>query len=246
MAVRPPITILAGALLVSALSFLAARDAGAIAGRLDERAETAIAGVNGRGVEVSFAGLGGLPSRHAVLRGGDGLPDDTRLAVARAVAAVPGVGGVRWAETGLMATRGVASEPVPLVCEEDVDALLATRTLRFEESSAAMDRASRRLIDEVADALRPCLGSIIAIIGHTDSSGPEPANIALSRERAEAVREALVARGIPRDGLRTRGLGSASPVDGLDPADPANRRIEFSVVAKTPVLPTPIDTPGPR
>jgi OOP family OmpA-OmpF porin len=36
------------------------------------------------------------------------------------------------------------------------------------------------------------------------------------------------------------------PVEGLDPADPANRRIEFSVVAKVATHPTPVDTPGPR
>jgi OOP family OmpA-OmpF porin len=98
----------------------------------------------------------------------------------------------------------------------------------------------------VAAALRPCLGSIIMITGHTDSSGPEPGNIALSRERAEAVRDALVARGIPADGLRASGVGSRDPVDGLAPGDPANRRIEFSVIATVPIKPTPVDTPGPR
>ena len=99
---------------------------------------------------------------------------------------------------------------------------------------------------KVAAALRPCLGSIIAVTGHTDASGPEAGNIALSRERAQAVRQALIAHGIPADGLRTRGLGSRSPVAGLEPDDPANRRIEFSVLATQPIEPTPVDTPGPR
>jgi OOP family OmpA-OmpF porin len=60
------------------------------------------------------------------------------------------------------------------------------------------------------------------------------------------VRSALVARGIPADGLRAAGLGAAKPVAGLDPGDPANRRIEFSVIFSAPVKPTPIDTPGPQ
>ena len=98
----------------------------------------------------------------------------------------------------------------------------------------------------MASALRPCLGSIIAITGHTDASGPEPGNLELSRDRAQAVREALMARGIPADGLRTRGLGSRSPVAGLEPDDAANRRIDFSVLATRPVEPTPVDRPGPR
>ena len=56
----------------------------------------------------------------------------------------------------------------------------------------------------------------------------------------------MMRRGIPADGLRIRGVGSREPVEGLDPADPANRRIEFDVVATVPLRPTPIDTPGPR
>ena len=113
-------------------------------------------------------------------------------------------------------------------------------------SESAIDRASQQLLDEVAAALRPCLGSIIAITGHTDSSGTEPGNLALSRERAEAVRQALIARGIPGDGLRARGFGSSEPVEGLAPADPANRRIEFSVIATEPLEIAPVDVPGAR
>jgi OOP family OmpA-OmpF porin len=134
----------------------------------------------------------------------------------------------------------------PLHCQDDVNGLLRTRTLRFEGGSARLDRASSTLVDEVAAALRPCLGSIIAITGHTDNTGLEPGNLVLSRERAVAVRDALVARGIPQDGLRTRGMGSQAAVEGLDPGDPANRRIEFAVIATDAVTPTPVDTPGPR
>ena len=73
-----------------------------------------------------------------------------------------------------------------------------------------------------------------------------PGNLELSQERARTVREGLVERGIPRDGLRARGIGSQEPVEGLAPGDPANRRIEFSVIATEPLLPTPVDTPGAR
>jgi OOP family OmpA-OmpF porin len=180
-----------------------------------------------------------------VLSGGETLDETTRDRVAKAVAAIPGVGGIRWADGTTFASSSTAAAE-PLHCEEDVDALLRARTIRFEEGSARIDAASRELVDEVAGALRPCLGSIIAITGHTDASGPEPGNLALSRERAEAVEAALMARGIPADGLRARGRGSRSPVEGLEPTDPANRRIEFSVIATDPVRPTPVDTPGPR
>jgi OOP family OmpA-OmpF porin len=35
------------------------------------------------------------------------------------------------------------------------------------------------------------------------------------------------------------------PVAGLAPDDPANRRIEFSVIAPASIRPTVVDTPGP-
>lgn len=242
---HPSIAVLAGALIVLALALLGAALTGPrITAHLAERAQAAIDEAGGRPVRAVFTG-GAWASRHPVLYGGEGLGDATRGRVARAVAKVPGIGGIRWSD-GTARVSGDTEAPQPLHCQDDVDALLRARTIRFEESSTRIDAASSDLIDEVADSLRPCLGSIIALTGHTDSSGPEPGNLELSRERAEAVRKALVQRGIPADGLRIRGVGSREPVAGLDPSDPANRRIEFSVVAKVSVRPTAVDTPGPR
>lgn len=246
MATRPAVQVTLGALLSIAVGVAGGtlRD-GHVVEDLSGKAQTAISDAGGRGVRADFTGLGGWPTRHPLLDGGDRLDDKIRANVARAVAGIPGVGGVHWADGSI---RAQASEPQfqPLHCQEDVEALLRARTVRFEESSTRLDRASRDLIDEVAAALRPCLGSIIAITGHTDNLGPEPGNIALSQDRADAVRRALMQRGIPADGLRARGVGSKMPVAGLDPADPANRRIEFSVIATEPLVPTPIDTPGAR
>ena len=244
---RPLVALAIGAFAI----FLLARFAGGagapgFAERLAAQAPAAIAGAGAPPtVEAQFRSPRGLASRHPVIVGAGDLDEGTRAALAKAIAALPGVGGIRWPDSDGMATSG---ERVfrPLHCQEDVQALLRARTIRFEESSSRMDAASRDLVDEVAQSLRPCLGSIIRITGHTDSSGPEPGNIALSAERASAVRQALIRRGIPADGLRARGVGSRTPVEGLDPGDPANRRIEFSVVSTEPITPTPIDTPAPR
>lgn len=246
MSIRPTIAILAGALATAAMAIGGANmSAHEIQAELEDAAAAAIADNGGRGVTAQFTSPSGWPSRHALLLGGGRLDEGTRASVARAVAALPGVGGVRWAD-GSVRAQSEEMEYTPMHCQEDVDALLRARTIRFEESSSRIDVPSRALLDEVAAALRPCLGSIIAITGHTDTSGPEPGNLALSEERAEAVRQALMARGIPGDGLRARGVGSREPVDGLAPTDPANRRIEFSVIATEPLAITPIDVPGAR
>ena len=243
---RLALPVLAGALLVALLGWLGARmSAPAILAPLEAQASQAIAAAGGAGIEARFTIGNGTPTRHPTLIGGEEFDDTTRAAVAKAVYAVPGIGSVRWSD-GVRNATTIEMQENPLHCQEDVEALLRARTIRFEEGSAAIDAASRDLVHEVANALRPCLGAIIAITGHTDRSGTEPGNLALSQERADAVRQALMRRGIPADGLRARGVGSSQPVEGLAPQDPANRRIDFDVVETVPLAPTPIDTPGPR
>ena len=242
MSIRPSIAILAGALLCVILAIAAAsQTAEPYAARL-----AAAAGALHDGeVKVRFADREGFPSRHAMLTPMRDMDEDVRAELAQAIATVPGIGGVHWTDGTMLAEAG--ETPVESMrCQDDVQAILAARTLRFEESSAALAAGGSELLDEVAAALRPCYGAIIAVTGHTDNSGDEPANVVLSERRAAAVERALVARGIPEGNLRVSGLGSAQPVAGLAPTDPANRRIEFSVVARQRVQPTPIDRPGPR
>lgn len=246
MTIRPQVAIIAGAVLVAVMAFIGgALTGGQMAAQMHRAAQAAIADAGGAPITARFTTGGGWPTRHALLSGGENVNDGTRAKIAEVVAELPGVGGVNWADGTIVAETEIL-QLTPMHCQEDVDALLRARTIRFEESSSAFDPASLELLDEVAAALRPCLGSIIAVTGHTDSIGTEPANLALSQSRALAVKQALISRGIPGDGLRARGVGSAEPVDGLLPADPANRRIEFSVIATVPLAPTPVDTPGPR
>lgn len=246
MAVRPSLIITAGAILSLCVAVAGTRvTAPGLIAEMERSANSAIAEAGGAPITARFTGLGGLASRHPELHGGEALDDETRERTARAVAAIPGIGGIRWSD-GTAQARGTEAALAPLHCQEDVTALLRARTIRFDEGRSRIDAASGDLLDEVAAALRPCLGSIISVTGHTDSRGDEAANLALSRERARAVLAALVARGIPADGLRASGVGSSQPVEGLQPDDPANRRIEFAVVMTMPLKLTPIDTPAPR
>lgn len=249
MKLLPLTTFLAGALAVAGLGIAASwRSGPALVAQMSEQAESARDATGGRGIAIDFTLGNGWLTRHPVLSGGQDLPDEVRARAAAAIAAAPGVGGVSWRE-GRKTDRGGPSElpaaNVAMHCQQDVEAVLKARSIRFAEASAQIDAASEEVLDEVAAALRPCLGGIIAVTGHTDSNGDETANRALSRARADAVRWALIGRGIPADGLRAEGLGADRPLAGLAREDPANRRIEFSVIEKAPLAPTPIDTPGP-
>lgn len=207
---------------------------------LDRAARQVLAGT---AVRADFSDANGWLTRHPLLLGGTDLAPDRRIALAERLARIPGIGGVRWSDIPRRGT-GDGVEPAALHCQDQVDGILKTRSIRFDQASAAIDPSSAAPLDEVAAALRPCAGSIVAIIGHTDAQGDEASNVALSFARADAVRRALIGRGIAADGLRAKGVGSQQPVAGLAPNDPANRRIEFSVIAPASIKPTVVDTPG--
>lgn len=246
MPVRSSLVMLTGAVLVAAMAILWGNRTGPDFSRalLAQSAEI-IAVSDARRAQVSFTTPNGWPTRHAMLTPATDLDEGVRADLATEIAIIPGVGGVHWSD-GSMLADGSERPLTSMHCQDDVAALLGARTIRFEELSAEMTPGNEGLLDEVAGALRPCLGSIIAVVGHTDDSGDPDNNLALSRDRAATVLRELVDRGIPRDGLRLSGVGSSEPVEGLDPADPANRRIEFSVIAKVPLRPTPVDTPSAR
>ena len=244
---RTLLPIAAGFATTIALAFAsnAATGAGLIA-RVERHADAARDAAGGQPIGISFLSPRGWLTRHPALTGGENLDDAVRARIAAAIAGTPGVGAVHWRSRGRAVPSGeVATDAqASLHCQVDVAAILEARTIRFSTDSASIEPGSDRVLDEVADALRPCVGSIIAITGHTDANGDQSANLALSQARAAAVRWALIGRGIPADGLRAAGVGAKEPLARLDLLDPANRRIDFSVIAIRPVQPTPVDTPG--
>ena len=71
----------------------------------------------------------------------------------------------------------------------------------------------------------------LRIEAHTDSQGADAANLALSQKRAEAVRQALLAQGIPAARLSAAGKGESDPLTSNDSPEgrARNRRVEISV-----------------
>lgn len=69
----------------------------------------------------------------------------------------------------------------------------------------------------------------IRIEGHTDSIGSDAANLDLSRRRARAVGEALVAAGIDGSRLDLEGYGARRPLPGMPGDAGANRRVIASL-----------------
>jgi outer membrane protein OmpA-like peptidoglycan-associated protein len=103
--------------------------------------------------------------------------------------------------------------------------------LSFDMGSSVIKPSFTPVLDRFATNLSQHPESTVTIVGHTDSSGSEALNNALSVARAEAVRDYLVSRGIARSRFVTAGRGSREPVaDNSTPQGrDKNRRVEVYV-----------------
>lgn len=102
-------------------------------------------------------------------------------------------------------------------------------TVYFALDSYALDDAARGALDRNAKLLRDNAWTV-TIGGHCDERGTVEYNQALGERRASAVRDYLVAAGVPEARLKVVSYGKEMPVDeGHDDAAWAkNRRAEFA------------------
>jgi outer membrane protein OmpA-like peptidoglycan-associated protein len=119
-------------------------------------------------------------------------------------------------------------------CQRAFTDTMAGRNIQFESGNARISPVSARLLDAVTGVAKLCSGFVIEIGGHTDSRGADDFNLRLSQERADAVRDYLVGKGVPEESLLSVGYGETRP---LDPALTAeayekNRRTEFKVIQR--------------
>jgi outer membrane protein OmpA-like peptidoglycan-associated protein len=95
---------------------------------------------------------------------------------------------------------------------------------RSDLSAQALDT-----IRQAANAYKTQGGARVTATGHTDRSGPETYNMALSLRRANAVRDALVHEGVRATDISVVGRGETQPLvptaDGV--RESQNRRVEI-------------------
>jgi outer membrane protein OmpA-like peptidoglycan-associated protein len=106
--------------------------------------------------------------------------------------------------------------------------------LTFRYNSATIDTSSTRVLDQVATALVAHPSAKVRIEEHTDSTGSDEANKALSQERSESVKTYLTEHGVSADQLETAGLGASRPVADNDTVQgrAQNRRTELVVTER--------------
>lgn len=99
----------------------------------------------------------------------------------------------------------------------------------FDTGKATIKEESKPLIDQVYEMLKANPSLKVSIEGHTDNVGDPQANKTLSENRAKAVVEYLIAKGIPKERLSSKGWGQEMPVADNRKEDgrAKNRRVEI-------------------
>lgn len=101
----------------------------------------------------------------------------------------------------------------------------------FASGQSALRAEARDNLQKVIDLINANPGAPVLIEGHTDSQGSANLNQVLSQRRAEAVRDALIQKGVDGSRLRAMGLGKDRPVadNGTAEGRARNRRVEVVV-----------------
>ncbi|MCK7576303.1 MAG: OmpA family protein [Chromatiales bacterium] len=109
---------------------------------------------------------------------------------------------------------------------------LAETELSFPTGQATLPAGELASLDRIAALLKAHPELTARIEGHTDSLGSTALNQSLSLQRAEAVRQALVERGVDEGRLSAEGLGPARPIADNATADGRgkNRRVEVYIL----------------
>jgi len=125
------------------------------------------------------------------------------------------------------AMDGLGENPDP----RDVARALSLQVINFEVDKALIPDVNKPLLDRAAEIMKAVPDMQLMIMGHTDSQASDAYNMELSRDRAEAVKEYLVSKGVDASKLQTKGMGETDPIadNSTDQGRFRNRRIEFTV-----------------
>lgn len=118
-------------------------------------------------------------------------------------------------------------------CRNVTDSVLRKNQIAFASGEASLDPSARVAINRLAGVVSSCFEQTdlnLELAGHTDNQGDQQANMLLSILRVNAVRDALVARGLALARILTVGYGETQPIadNGTPEGRRANRRTEFS------------------
>jgi hypothetical protein len=122
-------------------------------------------------------------------------------------------------------------QPAPATAPPPPPAPAASFMVFFDWDSTLLNNQSMTVIGQAAAAFKSRNATGMTATGHTDTSGGDAYNMALSLRRANVVKDALVQNGVPAGAINAVGVGKAGLLvqtgDGV--REPQNRRVEMVV-----------------
>ena len=130
---------------------------------------------------------------------------------------------------GTIENNGCATQEIKQEIIEKVN--YAARRIQFRYTQSSLLPASYKVLDEVVAILNQDPSLQLSIEGHTSTDGIPEANMQLSQQRAENVKNYLVSKGIAANRLTARGFGPTQPLNnGKTEAEKSlNRRVELKL-----------------
>jgi outer membrane protein OmpA-like peptidoglycan-associated protein/uncharacterized protein YidB (DUF937 family) len=116
---------------------------------------------------------------------------------------------------------------------KDLVGILNQSIINFPSGASEVPASATALLQDAANQIKQLApGTLLEIAGYTDSRGDLAANVALSQQRADAVRDVLIKAGVNPSMLVAKGYGSANPVANNDLVEGRfhNRRIEYHML----------------
>jgi outer membrane protein OmpA-like peptidoglycan-associated protein len=124
-----------------------------------------------------------------------------------------------------LSARDAPTEPHAIVFNE----------VTFDFGTAALTPQGRAAVSALATSLVAHPNAVVMLEGHTDGVGNADTNKKLSLDRAQAVKDVLVSRGVQADHLQVAGKGDDEPVasNATDEGRARNRRLAVIVLSTT-------------
>ena len=101
----------------------------------------------------------------------------------------------------------------------------------FDYQQTEMTKSAGPIIDAAVDVFKATGASSVRVVGHTDAAPSAEDSKRLSQQRADAVKSALAAKGIPISAITAVAAGKSDPMvktpDGK--REPQNRRVEIII-----------------
>lgn len=118
------------------------------------------------------------------------------------------------------------------VLQDGNDIIIRLVGLKFLSAEATIEQESFALLIKVCDAISSFQGATISVLGHTDSYGSDEQNLLLSKERAEAVKQFILAdTNIVISSIESIGFGESKPIanNETESGRATNRRVEVVI-----------------